>query len=77
MRRSTSSAAQSMPGSRCSRTWATAVPMQMHRHDNIIQRALSLADRLWLCFIADGAHVPFAALGNYLKLASEDRKPSS
>jgi N-acetylglucosamine-6-phosphate deacetylase len=48
-------------------------PMQMHRHDNIVQRALSLADSLWLCFIADGAHVPFAALGNYLRLAREDR----
>jgi N-acetylglucosamine-6-phosphate deacetylase len=48
-------------------------PMQMHRHDNIIQRALSLADRLWLCFIADGAHIPFATLGNYLKIAHEDR----
>ena len=48
-------------------------PMQMHRHDNIVQRALSFADRLWLCFIADGAHVPFAALGNYLRLAREDR----
>ncbi len=48
-------------------------PMHMHRHDNIVQRALSLADRLWLCFIADGAHVPFAALGNYLRLAREDR----
>lgn len=48
-------------------------PMIMHRHDNIVQRALSLADRLWLCFIADGAHVPFVALGNYLRLAGEDR----
>ena len=48
-------------------------PMQMHRHDNIVQRALSLADRLWLCFIADGAHVPFVALGNYLRIAGEDR----
>ena len=48
-------------------------PMHMHRHDNIVQRALSLADRLWLCFIADGAHVPFVALGNYLRLAGEDR----
>ena len=46
-------------------------PMQMHRHDNIVQRALSLADQLWLCFIADGAHVPFVALGNYLRLAGE------
>jgi N-acetylglucosamine-6-phosphate deacetylase len=48
-------------------------PMLMHRHDNIVQRALSLADRLWLCFIADGAHVPFTALGNYLKFAGYDR----
>jgi N-acetylglucosamine-6-phosphate deacetylase len=48
-------------------------PMQMNRHDNIIQRALSLANKLWLCFIADGAHIPFVALGNYLKLAREDR----
>jgi N-acetylglucosamine-6-phosphate deacetylase len=48
-------------------------PMHMHRHDNIVQRALSLADRLWLCFIADGAHVPFVALGNYLRAASEGR----
>lgn len=48
-------------------------PMQMHRHDNIIQRALSLYDRLWLCFIADGAHVTFPALGNYLRAAGLDR----
>ena len=48
-------------------------PMQMHRHDNIIQRALNLADKLWLCFIADGVHVPFLALKNYLKLAGTDR----
>lgn len=48
-------------------------PMNMHRHDNIVQRALSRADRLWLCFIADGVHVPLVALGNYLKLAGLDR----
>jgi N-acetylglucosamine-6-phosphate deacetylase len=48
-------------------------PMQMHRHDNVVQRVLSLADRLWLCFIADGAHVPFFALQNYLKVAGLDR----
>ncbi len=48
-------------------------PMHLSRHDNIVQRALSLADRLWLCFIADGAHVPFVALGNYLRLARPDR----
>lgn len=48
-------------------------PMQMHRHDNIIQRLLSLSDRLWLCFIADGVHVPYFALQNYLKLAGLER----
>lgn len=48
-------------------------PMQMHRHDNVIQRALSRGDRLWLCFIADGVHVPPAALGNYLRCAGLDR----
>lgn len=48
-------------------------PMQLPRHDNIIQRALSLADKLWLCFIADGVHVPFMALRNYLKCAGVNR----
>lgn len=48
-------------------------PMMMARHDNIIQRALSLSDRLWLCFIADGVHVPFFALGNYLRAAGLNR----
>ncbi len=48
-------------------------PMQMHRHDNIVQRVLSLADRLWVSFIADGTHVSFPALGNYLRLAGEER----
>ncbi len=48
-------------------------PGTMPRHDNIIQRALSLRDQLWLCFIADGAHIPFFALGNYLRMADPDR----
>jgi N-acetylglucosamine-6-phosphate deacetylase len=48
-------------------------PMSLHRHDNIIQRVLSLSDRLWISFIADGAHVPFFALRNYLQLAGLDR----
>jgi N-acetylglucosamine-6-phosphate deacetylase len=48
-------------------------PRQLPRHDNIIQRALSLADRLWLCFIADGVHVPFYALRNYLNVAGLNR----
>ncbi len=48
-------------------------PAQLPRHDNIIQRALSLHEQLWLCFIADGVHVPFPALGNYLRAASLNR----
>jgi N-acetylglucosamine-6-phosphate deacetylase len=44
-------------------------PMQMPRHDNIIQRVLSLAGRIRLCFIADNVHVPAFALRNYLKCA--------
>src|SRR5438477_8247087 len=48
-------------------------PMQMHRHENIVQRALSLSDKLWLMFIADGAHVSFPALGNYLRAAGLER----
>ena len=48
-------------------------PMLLPRHDNIIQRALSLSNRLWLTFIADGAHVPWPALRNYLRAATMDR----
>jgi N-acetylglucosamine-6-phosphate deacetylase len=48
-------------------------PMRMHRHDNIIQRVLSLSDRIWCCFIPDGAHVAFFALKKYLKTAGIDR----
>lgn len=48
-------------------------PVEMQRHDNIIQRALSLRDELWLCFIPDGWHVPFPVLGNYLRCAGIER----
>ena len=48
-------------------------PLQLHRHDNIVQRALHFRDRLWLCFIADGVHVPFYVLRNHLDLVGVDR----
>jgi N-acetylglucosamine-6-phosphate deacetylase len=48
-------------------------PVQMHRHDNIIQRVLSLSDHIWCCFIGDGVHVPLFALKNYLRAANPDR----
>lgn len=47
-------------------------PMQMHRHDNIIQRVLGLRERLAICFIPDGVHVPFVALRNYIDLVGVD-----
>jgi N-acetylglucosamine-6-phosphate deacetylase len=48
-------------------------PMLLPRHDNIIQRVLSLSDQLWITFIADGAHVAWPALRNYLRAATLDR----
>lgn len=48
-------------------------PVVLPRHNNFIQRVLSLADRLWVCFIADGHHVPWFALRNYLKLVGVGR----
>jgi len=48
-------------------------PPQIGRHDNIVQRVLSLSDQIMPTFIADGAHVPFFALKNYLKCAGIDR----
>jgi N-acetylglucosamine-6-phosphate deacetylase len=48
-------------------------PATLPRHDNIIQRVLSLSDRVDIGFIADGIHVPFVALTNYLKCCGVDR----
>lgn len=48
-------------------------PRLMDRHDNIIQRALSRSDRLNIGLIADGAHVPFFALKNYLDIIGIER----
>ncbi len=52
---------------------SNGAPAELPRHDNIIQRALSLADKLWLGLIADGVHIPFFVLKNYLKVAGVDR----
>jgi N-acetylglucosamine-6-phosphate deacetylase len=48
-------------------------PLVMHRHDNIIQRVLSVSDRLRIGFIADGVHVPLPVLGNYLRVTGVER----
>lgn len=46
-------------------------PGKLNRHDNIIQRVLSLSDQLMISFIADGHHVPRFALANYLRCVPE------
>ena len=43
-------------------------PILLNRHDNIIQRVLSLSDKIWITFIADGIHIPFSTLKNYLQI---------
>ncbi len=47
-------------------------PALLHRHDNIVQRVLSLSDKLAVSFIADGHHVPMFALDNYLRRVPEE-----
>ncbi len=41
-------------------------PLQMHRHDNIIQRLLA-RDELIACFIPDGVHLPPFVLKNLVR----------
>ncbi len=48
-------------------------PMEMNRHENIIQRVLSLSDQITPCFIADGAHIQFPALSNYIRCVGIER----
>ncbi len=48
-------------------------PVNMDRHDNIIQRVLSLKDRIWKTFIADGWHIPDFTLRNYLDLVGYEK----
>ncbi len=53
--------------------FGNACPVELPRHDNVLQRFLSLREHLWFCFIPDGAHVDFIALKNYLDLVGVDR----
>ncbi len=48
-------------------------PMQMHRHDNIIWRALALRDHLRYGLIADGVHLPPTMLRAIIDLVGIDR----
>jgi N-acetylglucosamine-6-phosphate deacetylase len=48
-------------------------PQYLPRHENIVERVLSLSQSLWVCFIGDGIHVPGFALKNYLRAATLER----
>lgn len=48
------------------------VPLQLHRHDNIIQRLLA-RDELDAVFIPDGIHVPRATLQNFVRAKPRER----
>ena len=48
-------------------------PSVMPRHDNIVNRVLSLSDKLHICFIADGIHIPAFVLKNYLRIVPPKR----
>lgn len=48
-------------------------PVQLPRHDNVLQRFLACREQLWISFIPDGAHVDFYALRNYLDLIGTER----
>jgi len=47
------------------------VPIQLHRHDNIIQRLLA-RDELTAVFIPDGIHVPPGVLRNFVRAKPAD-----
>ena len=48
-------------------------PVDLPRHDNILQRFLHFRDQLYFSFIPDGHHVPFFALRNYIDQIGIDR----
>lgn len=53
-------------GARLCTHLGNGVPLDLPRHDNVIQRLLS-RDELTACFIPDGIHIPFPVLKNFLR----------
>ena len=48
-------------------------PIELSRHDNVLQRFLHFREHLWFCFIPDGIHIDFYALRNYIDLVGVER----
>ncbi len=53
--------------------FGNGIPNILLRHDNILQKVLSLREHLWICYIADGIHIPLYVLKNYLDLTGFER----
>lgn len=53
--------------------FGNGIPNTLSRHDNILQKVLSMREHLWICYIADGIHIPLYVLKNYLDLTGFDR----
>jgi N-acetylglucosamine-6-phosphate deacetylase len=48
------------------------IPVEMHRHDNVMQRLLA-RDELFACFIHDGIHLPPRVLKNFVRAKPRDK----
>ena len=48
------------------------MPVQMHRHENIMQRLLA-RDELYAAFIPDGIHIPGGVFKNYIRAKPRDK----
>ena len=53
-------------GARFATHVGNGTPLQMHRHDNVVQRLLA-RDDLVACLIPDGIHLPHFALKNFFR----------
>ncbi len=53
--------------------YGNGCPLQLARHDNILQRLLYFADALTFTMIADGVHLPKFFLENLLRVIGQDR----
>jgi N-acetylglucosamine-6-phosphate deacetylase len=48
-------------------------PLQLHRHDNVIQRALAADALRWIMLIPDGVHLPSSLVRTIVRVVGIDR----
>ena len=59
-------------GARFATHVGNGTPLEMHRHDNVVQRLLA-RDELVACLIPDGVHLPHFALKNFFRAKPEGK----